>query len=298
MGSGCLAYGIFNSNSSSFRAINLSCSWANILLACPTVFGNVALIAALATSRDKNKPYILLLVNLAVTDILTGLVSMPSFSYVFHMIASGHYPCSVVSFNSPFTFTICSTSGMTVAMISMERYVSVFHPYHHTSRITFKMTLLFVAIAWVLSVLVIVPSIAGSNGFFLNVCIATFAITCTTLSIYCYLRILLRARKVRKQVHSQAARLGQTNSSITDKRYVSVGGFIIFSMIVCFSPIAASNSLWLVGFRNENMNEIRCWEWTLVMANSIINPVITCIFCPPMRWKVFKVLTCRSNCKN
>lgn len=293
----CTAYGIIINNSSSLKAISYSCSWANILLTCPTVSGNVALIAALATSQDKKKSCTLLLLNLAVTDLLTGLVSMPFFFYVFRLISLGQAPCGFVSFSSPFSFIMCSTSTMTVAMIAVERYISVFHPFYHMSKVTCRMTLLFVALSWILSVLSVAPSIAGFITLFLNVYIGAFTVICTALSIFSYLRIILRARKVRLQVHNQAARFGRANYSITDKRYVSVGGLIIISMVICFSPVATSNLLWLVGYRNKHYDEIRCWEWTLVVANSVINPIITCVFCPSTRRKVLKVLTCGLCCK-
>ena len=293
----CTAYGVIINNSSSLKAISYSCSWANALLTCPTVFGNVALIAALSTSRDKKKPCTLLLLNLAVTDLLAGLVSMPSFFYVFRSISLGQAPCSFVSFSSPFAFIICGTSTQTVALIAVERYASVFHPFCHRSKINCRMSLLFAGLSWILSLLSVVPSISGLSSFFLNVSVAAITVICTVLSIFCYLRILLRARRVRSQVQNQAARFGQANNSITDKRYVSVGGLIILSMVICFSPVAASNWLWILGYRNRRFDEIRCWEWTLVVSNSIVNPIITCIFCPPMRRKVLKILTCRLCCE-
>ena len=289
----CFIYGIITSNSSSFKAINSSCSWANIVLTFPTIFVNLALAVALATSREKRRPCTLLLLNLTVTDFLTGLVSMPSYFYVFRLVSSGKYPCRLVALSAPFAFTIGGTSFMTVSMIAMERYISVFHPYFHAAKLTFGKTLLFIGIAWILPGSFVMPSVVGHFDVHLNLFIAIFPVSCVVVTIFCYLRILLQARKVRLQIQNQEARLGQRNTSITDRRYVSVGGLIVVSMIVCFSPIALSNLLWFMGVRNRSIKEIRCWEWTLVMANSSINPVITCSFCPPIRWRVLELLTCR-----
>ena len=259
----------------------------------PTIFVNLALAVTFATSREKGRPCTLFLLNLTVTDLLTGLVSMPSYFYVFRLISFGKYPCRLVALSAPVAFTIGSTSVMTVSMIAIERYISIFHPYFHASKVTFGKTLLVIGIAWILPGSFVMPSVVGHFSVLLNLFIAIFPISWVVVTIFCYLRILLQARKLRLQIQSQEARLGQRNTSITDRRYVSVGGLIVVSMLVCFSPIALSNLLWIVGFRNRNMDEIRCWEWTLVMANSSINPVITCSFCPHIRWRVLELLTCR-----
>ena len=128
-------------------------------------------------------------------------------------------------------------------------------------------------------------------AYFFNGYIAISCIAGIIINIYCYLRILCQARKASLQIQNESARFGEVNITAMDKRYLTVNGVIIVSMIVCFIPVTLSNFLWVAGYRNEPMRETRCLEWILVMANSTITPIITCRFCPSARKKVLKILT-------
>ena len=75
----CTQYNLVLDNSTSFKKISSSCSWANFVLEYPTTLLNLLLIISLAKSREMNRQYGILILSLAVTDLLNGLFDMPLF---------------------------------------------------------------------------------------------------------------------------------------------------------------------------------------------------------------------------
>ena len=290
----CSQYDISLQNSS--YIIASSCSWANILLACPTTVSNVLLIMALATSRDRSKPCTILLLNLAITDLITGIFSMPLFFIFFRYTAEHKSVCYYAKAVVPFALANANDAFFIVALIAMERYIKVFHPFFHSSKLSSRNVAVCISVSWVVSILVIVPLITGAAGSKYDGYVGFILVLVMFLNIVAYLRILSRARKVKLQIQNEAARFGHTSFNPTDKRYMIIGGLVLVSGIICFMPLAVGNFLWILGFKNENLRKLRCWEWNLLMANSLINPFITCSFWPDIRRKIHRVLTCRVFC--
>ena len=293
----CDQYDLLQNNNSSFEAINYSCAWTNILLTCPTTVLNLSLIVALASSRERNKPCTILLLNLAITDMLAGLVNMPLYYLVFRYIAENRDPCFYAKIVVPFSLAVSSASFLTVTLIAIERYVKIFYPFYHVTKLTLRFVTVCVAMLWTVAVLTVTPFFAGVSSVKVNVFVALEAMIGIVLNLYCYFRILLHARKVRLQIRNEAARFGQANRSSTGMRYVLVGALIVLSTVICYAPIAQGKILRFFDPGNGKTRVIICWEFTLAMMNSIINPIITCSFCPSIRKSVAEILTLRVSCK-
>ena len=281
-------------SSASFKVANQTCSWMSLFLACPTVLLNIAMIVAFMTSRNRLQPCQMLLVNLAVTDLLTGIFNMPAFFVIFRFVAEMKDPCRLLEPCMAVLIILGCVSFITIAFIAFERYLSVFHPYSHASKLSARNVAICVTIVWIVPILLITLSVTGLFRQVISTFIAAILVTGTSFNFYSYLRILLQARKIRLQIHSEAARLGQTDTGVTDKRYIFIGGLIIISMLTCFAPLGVNIILRSTGFKTNAMEDMRCFEWTLAMANSLVNPIITCIFCPPIRAKVLRIMTCNS----
>eukprot|EP00795_Rhopilema_esculentum_P010403 gene10403-19103_t len=111
--------------------------------------------------------------------------------------------------------------------------------------------------------------------------------------IYSYTKILLRSRRVRRQIQTEAGRFEQQRVTEKERSLLLVGGFIISSFFVCYSFPFSRPIFQMFGVEDRRPKYLICLEWTSAMANSLFNPLITCIFNPPMRREVFRILTCR-----
>ena len=293
----CMQYSRDFINDTASEAINYSCSWTNIVLASPTTILNLSLIIVLATSRDRKKACNILLMNLAITDLIVGFVNMPLFFIAYRFIAQRKDPCLFVEILTPFLVAVICESFLVVTLIAIERYVSIFHPFLHSSMLSSRNVTICIVTTWTISISLVIPLFLRANSSILFASMGGTVIIGILVNLYCYLRILLQARKVRLQIQSEAARLGGRNINAADKRYIYLGILIVVSMVLCFSLEVTGSILWFLGYRRGTLNKLRCWEWSLVAFNSFINPFITCSFCPDIRKKVLKILTCRVCCQ-
>ena len=287
----CNQYSLVLINSTSFKTINSCCSWACLALACPTFLLNLLLIISLATSRERYRPCGLLILNLAVTDLLNGVFNMPIFHVIFRFIAEGKDPCAFVSIAMPCYFAVSFESFIIVALIAVERYINVFHPFMYVSTLSRRNVATCVIISWIASILVIIPLLVGEKLASLAGIVLAAVVIGTAINIYCYLRILHKARKTRVQIRNETARFNEASITLEDRRFLFIGALIVTSMLACFSISASRSLISLLGYRFEAMTGIGCLDWTLVMSSSVVNPIITCTFCPSTRRRVLRMLT-------
>ena len=297
MNHGCVSYGLTLTNSSSFKHINIACSWMNIMLAFPSALLNAALIVALVTSSNRRNPCIVLLTNLTIIDLLNSAASMPSLFVVYRQFSEGKFPCSVTAYAIPLFVMINASSFATVAFISIERYTSVFHPYFHDSRHTFQNAMVCVVFSWLFAIVINIPFIVQSRDGIIHGVLSFVIIAGILVNVICYFRILARARKLRFQINSIAARFGHGTVSVTYKRHIVVGGLILVSMVLCFLSLFVDSILLTINPHNSYFDNTRCLVFSLASCNSFVNPMISCSFCPLVRRKAFKILTCRILCR-
>ena len=288
----CTQYNLVLDNSTSFKTINSSCSWTNFMLAYPTTLLNLLLIISMVKSRELDKPCGLLILNLAITDLLNGFFDMPLFYMVFRFIAEGKDPCVFVNIAMPCFVAASFQSFVVVTLIAVERYISVLHPFMYVSQLSKRNVAICTIVSWTVSLLVIIPLLAGKNFASLIWLFFPVGIVGTAVNIYCYLKILYRARKTRLRIRNETARFSEANITSADRRFLFIGGLIILSMLACFSIAASAAFMSLLRYRADVIRDIRCWNWTLIMANSLINPIITCTFCPHIRRRMLRLLTC------
>ena len=294
----CNQYDLFLSNGTSFKTIYSTCSWASVTLACPTALLNLLLIVTLLRSRERKKPCAVLILNLAITDLLNGLINMPLLYITFRYIAETKDPCGIVTIFMPCVFAVSVESFLTVALVAIERYISLFHPFFYNSKLSSRNVAVCVGVSWLLSILLITPLIVGEKSAKFSGFIFAFGVGGVAVNFYCYLRLLYKAKKIQLQIRNEIARFSSATISSGDRRYFFIGGLIIASMVVCFSMEWSISFLWLVGYTSKSMINSHCWKLNLVMGNSFVNPIITCSFCPTVRRGLLKILSCNSLCKS
>ncbi|NXR15698.1 DRD5 protein, partial [Semnornis frantzii] len=123
------------------------------LLILWTLFGNVLVCAAIVRYRHlRNKVTNIFIVSLAVSDLLVALLVMP-----WKAVAevAGYWPfgafCNVwVAFD-----IMCSTASiMNLCVISVDRYWAISSPFRYERKMTQRLALVMISVAWALSVLI------------------------------------------------------------------------------------------------------------------------------------------------
>ena len=292
MSSICIQYEMTVENFQSIRATSEWCSWVILIMAVPTTLMNLTLLIAIVSSKEERKPCLILLTNLAGTDLIAGLFNMPMFFFVFRYLSEGKDPCLFAKYNIPVFLVLGCVSIITVSLIATERYMSIFNPYYYVIMVSHKNFLICTGLSWCIPIMamilahtipqVIIFKVFGYGIILVGVCINLFA----------YFRILVKAKHVRTQIQNEEARFGHSGARIRDKNLIYIGALITISMLICFSPAGLCMLVSALNHDLRNNAMLLCWSWALILANSFINPIISCSFCPTIRGKVFKVLAC------
>ncbi|EDO39067.1 predicted protein, partial [Nematostella vectensis] len=135
-----------------FRAIKILFYF--IILACSTL-GNGLVAYIICSTRSMKTSSNFLILNLAVCDLLTPLISIP-FDFAVeesnYQWLYGEYMCKTLW---PAATLTATSSALTLALISLDRYRLIMHPFK--PRLTTKQIKLAIACIYVISVALVTP---------------------------------------------------------------------------------------------------------------------------------------------
>lgn len=121
-----------------------------IVFAIISIFGNTLIIAAFLRIKALRTIPNLLVVNLSIVDVLSAITTHPLLSSV--LIRGGWYlgreACKCQAIWNSFLFT---TSNLSIALITLNRYLIVSRYRKYTNMFTKRSTRLFLLAIWVLS---------------------------------------------------------------------------------------------------------------------------------------------------
>ena len=205
----CIDTNFVLKNTSSFGANIYSCMAVNVVFVVPTILLNASLIIAIFASQERREPCQILVINLAITDLGAGLISMPNLIAEFWFVANGKDPCFFAKVTLPIGYIFGLVSIFCIAALAIERYMYVFKPYFHSLRLTTSASIFVVVGTWLLSTLLMSAYLFSKIAQIWHGVSVAIAISSSVVIIYCYSKILLRSRTIRRQIRTEAARLGQ-----------------------------------------------------------------------------------------
>ncbi|XP_034144775.1 trace amine-associated receptor 13c-like [Esox lucius] len=122
------------------------------LISTFTVFLNLLVIISISHLKQLQTPTNLLILSLAVSDLLVGLIVIPAMTVAImeSCWVLGEYFCVLLLY----TYLLCTSLSLgNLVLISFDRYVAVCDPLLYHSKITIPRMKLFIFITWCCSII-------------------------------------------------------------------------------------------------------------------------------------------------
>ncbi|KAM6934105.1 trace amine-associated receptor 8a-like [Xenentodon cancila] len=278
-------------------------------IALITVALNLLVIISISHFRQLHTPTNLLLLSLAVSDLLVGLLLMPvEIIYIVFCWFLGDVMCTLYYIVD---YVITSASVANMVLISLDRYIAICDPLRYQSKVTASTAQICVCLCWIGSVVyrllllydhlekpgmsnscygecvVVINRIAGVTDM-----VFTFIIPITIITVL-YFRIFVVALSQARMLRSHAgAAIGQCSGPVTvrksEMKAASTLGIVVVAFLICFCPYYFPT---LEGEDTLVDASSVAFEIWLAHFNSCLNPVVYAFFCPWFRKSIKLILT-------
>ena len=242
-----------------------------------TVLFNSLVIVALKKRRELEKLSNILLCSMAVTDLLTGAITMP-LSATFDVLILTHVPYEYICpidflVNKPLIFSLSISSLYHLTAIAWERNMALRSWIKYRNNVTEKrLTRLAIAV-WLFGVITRGPTVlivvADVHGKFLSMWLkgeSVLMVCCLAAICYFYFMIFLEVRKRDRNQINQVAFLANTK---LESKVAKTTAMITVTIVLSFVPLISTAIF--PAFRSYAAN--RSAE-TVVQFNSLVSPIM------------------------
>ena len=288
------------------REVSITTLSTAALFALFTVPGNLLIILSVLLDPNKNlrrTPYILLILNLAITDLIVGVMVEPLSMYTHWNEAHG---LSITnSWLSQFVYFMCCTASLlSLAVLTVDRYLAITLPLWYRANMTNARVFQASIVIWVLSI--------ASSGLFFVTGFVTYAFVFANLTLICtvftlvfsYVRVFLVVKKKVKELNNlhqgdSERNKAQERNIQWEKRLIKTHLMMLLAFLACYGPacimIYAMNLCRICSC--ELIHWLRDLHFVLISLNSLINPFVYALRLPVFREAINSLLRCRFCCK-
>ncbi|XP_067663613.1 histamine H3 receptor-like [Haliotis asinina] len=279
------------------------------------VGGNSLIIISYIHDKQLQTVHNMYLLNLAVTDLLLGLISMPF--YTVYTVTEWHWPfgqgfCKFFLFVD---FALCLESVLLIIVISLDRLILVTKGAAYMSEETFKVGYIKVGLSWMTALSLYGPAIIGWDYWFGEStvehedCDVEFAhnfkftlvtslieffvpfLSISVLNTLIYIKIRKRAQVFTKKPNSLDIQATTASSSMKDLKAAKALALLVLALAVCWAPYTISTII--IAFCDScitrDVYEFLNW---LLWFKSCINPFLYALNSARFTHNIKKLLKC------
>lgn len=248
-----------------------------------TVPGNLIVVMAvfIDPNKDLRSPFMYLVANLAVADLLVGLVTEPV-SAVYHIknaLGIIDYEILATAVHMPF-FISCTASVLSLAALTVDRYVAITSPIRYRTTLSPMRAIIACIVVWTLSLSF--PFAYLYLGFFHFAFL--FANTAVVLTFLILLFAYVRIYKIFRRQVKEWDRLhhGKEDSPVKklkvrwEQKITKTLLIMLMLFILCYLPACAL--IYVINLCNSCNCHLVLWsrdvQFLLILANSSMNPFV------------------------
>ena len=255
-------------------------------ITCPfTVLLNALVIMAVKRRTSLQSNANILLACLAVTDALTGLISQPSFALWRTFLLLGIKDPTITDFHKACFLVLSICSCLHVMFVVGERLVAIKFTFYYPYIVTKRNIKLAVIVCWIYSISCGIAREVTDLGNTLLVAPVFFF--CVVFVSFSYLILYRETLRHQKMIKAQQLSQEEVKRFLEESKALKTTVLVVSAVVLCLIPSGLSivlSSFRLVIFSISSESVFR----TIVMLNSLLNPMIYCWRQKEMRKLVFR----------
>ena len=223
------------------NALAMTAIILNILSFPVTILMNVLVIMAVKKRPRLQSKYNILLACLAVTDLLVGAASQPTFIagqiYVIKGLSLTQHCRFLQETNSMFMIPP-SASLFHLTLISIERFVALKYTFSSMTIVSGLRLKIAVVSSWVIACLsgILLRSLSEEYVNKVKFILFPFVVLNLFLILFCHLSVYFVTRQHEKQIKCEQVSPQATADFAKEKKALKTTRIIIMALLVCFLP--------------------------------------------------------------
>ena len=261
-----------------FSVVIISLAIIINVIACPFTIGlNVLVMMAIKRKPRLQNNSNIMLACLAVTDVLTGLTTQPSFILWQTLFLLRSDIADVFSAINGLSIIVLSySSALHLMMVVGEKLIAIKYPFWYPYIVTTRNIKMGVFFCWAYSSSFGIPLrlIDGSSAlYYISVSHIFFA--CVVFVSCSYIILYLETRRHQKRIKAQQLPQEQVETFLKENKALKTTVLVVGAVGLCVFPVFVYLVLLAVRFlpRIDSMTVI---IRTFFMINSVLNPLIYC----------------------
>ncbi len=244
-----------------------------------------------------------ILVNLAISDLLTGLISQPCKAAQTVLFLKQTSTCQLYITGLLLGYIFGMISCLTLALMALERYLAIFRPFLYIKMTVNRQWLyLSVGLIWTISIVIGTISLFTYEMKPMRIAAIGFIILTILSSAIVYTRAIIVVTRINKRVSAMPEetshgtnKRGEKISTLTRNgrklKATKMAALILLVMIACYLPSSVLTTLRnIVKMNSDPINGLHDWGQSFVLLNSSLNPIIYCWNLTEMRKKIILLI--------
>ncbi|XP_068756801.1 adenosine receptor A2a-like [Montipora capricornis] len=253
-------------------------------IACPFTIGlNMLVIIAIKRRRRLQNNGNIMLACLAVTDMLTGLTSQPSFILWKTAFLLGSDIADVIFFDihGLCILVLSYSSALHLMMVVGEKMIAIKYPFWYPSVMTTRNMKMGVLFCWVYSSSfgLLTYLIQGSGTLYFIFISSHIFFACVVFVSTSNVILYFETRRHRKMIKAQQLPQEQVKTFLKKYKAFKTTVIVVGAVGICLVPGILFIVMCAIGFLQERiflLYSIGAMARTVLMINSLLNPLIYC----------------------
>lgn len=232
----------YSPDNNTFIVTVFTCVFIGLVCPC-AIAANILVYLGILRKSDLRNVYNTSILFLTTSDLLTALITLPTF--IVYQGSKWRRPekdfsCTALVLYTFTTFLFTGLSVVTIILITLERYLAIFHPFKYRNHITKRRIVVTFSLGWIVWIVFITFarfSPKASPGLYSAIA-AAMLVPCILLTFVVYCKVYMLTRRVRMSIGHESSEL-RNAEAIQETKSSRTVACLAGAVVLCFVPTLA-----------------------------------------------------------